>query len=62
MDMKEFIDHRKNGFLLDRETPDELAEILVEALNTPDLLQKMGDKAKRDIRKLYLGLCCQKNA
>lgn len=44
--MKEFIRPGLNGFLLEKDDPALLAEILSEALSNPERLKRMGDAAR----------------
>lgn len=46
MAMKEFIRPGLNGFLLEKDDPALLAEILSEALSNPERLKRMGDAAR----------------
>lgn len=55
MDM---IDDKKNGFLFDRENPEQLARIINMLLSDPALCEATGDQARRTVEERFTSTTC----
>jgi glycosyltransferase involved in cell wall biosynthesis len=55
MDM---IEDQKNGFLFDREDPEQLATIINMLLSDPELCEETGKEARRTVERISTSTIC----